>query len=217
MCCEFYFYHAISVLKTLGSDWITRLAGNNVNSTGRSTFARRLPGLGRLISHFLPGQFLRYLLVGGWNTLFGYGTYALFTALLMPRVRFGYILASVFSSLINITMAYFGYKFLVFKTKGNYLVEWFRCILVYGSGMLPGLVLLPLLVEGLHYAFHLGRSAPYIGGAFITALTVIYSFFGHKHFSFRVPEDAARDATTQRSKLMQEIAIGIPEGETKHS
>ncbi|MGH9615515.1 MAG: GtrA family protein, partial [Acidobacteriaceae bacterium] len=122
-------------------------------------------------------------------------SYALFTALLMPRLRFGYILAAVFSSLLNITVAYLGYKFFVFKTQRNYLAEWSRCILVYGSGMLPGLVLLPLLVEGLHYGFHLERSAPYIAGAMVTALTVVYSFLGHKHFSFRVPGDAARNAS----------------------
>lgn len=168
----------------------------------------------RITSHIPPGQFLRYLVVGGWNTLFGYSTYALFTALLMPRVRFGYILASVFSSLLNITVAYFGYKFFVFKTKGNYLAEWFRCILVYGSGMVPGLVLLPLLVTALHYIFHLQRSAPYIAGALLMGFGVIYSFFGHKHFSFRVPEDAAHDAATEPPDALQQVTAGIPEQDT---
>jgi putative flippase GtrA len=124
-------------------------------------------------------------MVGAWNTLFGYSTYALFTALLMPHLRFGYIYASVFSSLLNITVAYLGYKFFVFKTRGNYLREWSRCILVYGSAALPGLFLLPILVAWLHHGFHLDRSAPYIAGAMITAGTAIYSFLGHKHFSFR--------------------------------
>ena len=149
-------------------------------------------------------------MVGVWNTLFGYSTYALFTALLMPRMRFGYILASVFSSLLNITVAYFGYKFFVFKTRGNYLAEWFRCILVYGSGMLPGVVLLPLLVEGLQYGLHLGGSAPYIAGALLLGVGTIYSFFGHKHFSFRVPEDAAHDAaTTEREPPIEDIVEGV--------
>jgi putative flippase GtrA len=150
-----------------------------------ATYSIGRAALARLASHIPPGQFLRYLLVGGWNTLFGYCIYALFTALLMPRLRFGYIYAAVFSNLIAITVAYFGYKFLVFKTRGNYISEWFRCILVYGSGLLPGLILLPLLVEGLHHGFHLQSSAPYIAGALLTGFTVIYSFFGHKHFSFR--------------------------------
>ncbi len=177
----------------------------------RTESRRQAPWIAGLTSHIPPGQFLRYLLIGGWNTLFGYSTYALFTTLLMPRLRFGYILASIFSSLINITVAYFGYKFFVFKTQGNYLVEWFRCILVYGSGMVPGLVLLPLLVTGLHYIFHLQRSAPYIAGALLMGFGVIYSFFGHKHFSFRVPEDAAHDAATEPPVSLQQVTAGIPE------
>jgi glycosyltransferase involved in cell wall biosynthesis len=178
------------------------------NSTRSSL--RNIPWVARLTSHIPPGQFARYLVVGAWNTLFGYSTYALFTALLTPRLRFAYIYASVFSSLLNITVAYFGYKFFVFKTKGNYLVEWFRCILVYGSGMLPGLVLLPLLVEGLHYGFHLDRSAPYIAGALLLGVGTIYSFFGHKHFSFRVPDDAAHDAaTTEVEPPIEDIVEGV--------
>ncbi|HET9100294.1 MAG TPA: GtrA family protein [Acidobacteriaceae bacterium] len=169
--------------------------------------------IAKLTEHVPPGQFLRYLLVGGWNTLFGYATYALFTALLMPRVRFGYILASAFSSVINITVAYLGYKLFVFKTKGNYVGEWLRCIAVYGSGMMPGLLLLPLLVGGLHYVFHLQRSAPYIAGALLMGLGVLYSFFGHKHFTFRVPSDAARDAATEAP--MQEVALGIAQAEPR--
>ena len=164
----------------------------------------------RLAKQMPPGQFARYLMVGLWNTVFGYSLYALLTALLTPRLRFAYLYASVFSNLIAITVAYFGYKFFVFKTKGNYLVEWFRCMLVYGSGILPGLVLLPLLVGGLQYGFHLDRSAPYIAGALWTGLTVIYSFMGHKHFSFRVPDDAAHDAaTTEVEPPIENIVEGV--------
>ena len=164
----------------------------------------------RLAKQMPPGQFARYLMVGLWNTVFGYSLYALLTALLTPRLRFAYLYASVFSNLIAITVAYFGYKFFVFKTRGNYWVEWFRCMLVYGSGILPGLVLLPLLVGGLHYGFHLDRSAPYIAGALWTGLTVIYSFMGHKHFSFRVPDDAAHDAaTTEVEPPIENIVEGV--------
>ncbi|MGC2251371.1 MAG: GtrA family protein [Acidobacteriaceae bacterium] len=156
----------------------------------------RLPWRARFAKQMPPGQFARYLMVGAWNTVFGYSLYALFTALLMPRVRFGYIYASVASNLIAITVAYFCYKIFIFKTRGNYWAEWMRCILVYGSALLPGLLLLPLLVEGLHYGFHLGRSAPYVGGVLWTGMTVIYSFFGHKNFSFRVAGNVGRNAVT---------------------
>ncbi len=170
---------------------------------------RTFPWFAKLTSHIPPGQFLRYLVVGMWNTVFGYSLYALFTALLTPRVRFGYMYAAVISNLLAITVAYFGYKIFVFKTHGNYLVEWFRCLLVYGSGMLPGLVVLPFLVEGLQHGFHLERSAPYVAGALITGVTVIYTFFGHKHFSFRVPDDAAHDAANEVNTPLEDVAEGV--------
>ena len=185
---------------------------NDSADMSRSRFLWR----SRFAKHMPPGQFARYLMVGVWNTVFGYSLYALFTAMLTPRLRFAYLYASVFSNLIAITVAYLGYKFFVFKTQGNYVVEWFRCILVYGSGILPGLVLLPLLVGGLHYGFHLDRSAPYIAGGLWTGLTVLYSFFGHKHFSFRVPDDAAHDAATiEVEPPIEDIVEGvIPEPAT---
>ena len=182
---------------------------NGADKKSRDNLPRKIPWGAGLIRHIPPGQFARYLMVGLWNTVFGYSVYALFTALLMPRLRFGYIVASVLSNLMSITVAYIGYKFFVFKTQGNYLVEWFRCILVYGSGVLPGLVLLPLLVEGLQHGLHLQRSAPYIAGAMVMGTTVLYSFFGHKHFSFRVPEDAAHDAATEVFAPIEDVVEGV--------
>jgi putative flippase GtrA len=88
-----------------------------------------------LTRHIPPGQFGRYLLVGAWNTLFGYGSYALLTAILTPVIPHGYIVASVISSLLNISVSFLGYKWFVFKTKGNYLREWIRCVGVYSGAL----------------------------------------------------------------------------------
>ena len=189
--------------------WMGQRTSRSIDSGSADMSGSEYSWWSRLTKHMPPGQFARYLIVGVWNTVFGYSLYALFTALLMPRVRFGYIYASVASNLLAITVAYFCYKIFIFKTQGNYLLEWFRCILVYGSGILPGLVLLPLLVEGLSYGFHLGRSAPYIAGALWTGLTVSYSFFGHKHFSFRVPDDAAHDAATEAEAPIEDVVEGV--------
>jgi putative flippase GtrA len=138
-----------------------------------------------LTSHIPPGQFGRYLLVGLWNTVFGYGMFALFTALLNPILSHSYMWASALASLLNITVAYLGYKWFVFKTKGNYLREWLRCVAVYGSGIALGLIVLPILVFAIRHNTRLDAQAPYIAGAILTAFTVLYSFLGHKHFSFR--------------------------------
>ena len=106
--------------------------------------------LQRLVNVFPGGQFFRYLMVGGFNTLFGYCTFILALALLSKSVpaRFLYLsapLASIVSTPFNITVAYFGYKLFVFRTRGNHLVEWLKCFAVYGSGMIPGLIALGAL------------------------------------------------------------------------
>jgi putative flippase GtrA len=140
-----------------------------------------------LTRHIPPGQFGRYLLVGACNTLFGYGTFALFTVILSPVVPHSYILASVVSSLLNISVSYLGYKWFVFKTKGNYLREWVRCVGVYSGGILFGVLALPMLVMVIRRNTRFFAQAPYIAGALLTAFMVVYSFVGHKKFSFRKP------------------------------
>ena len=76
-------------------------------------------------------------------------------------------------------------------------MEWLRCILVYGSALLPGLVLLP--VAGGRAALRISPGAErslHWQGPCWTGLTVIYSFLGHKNFSFRVAGNVARNAVT---------------------
>src|SRR5579862_8160651 len=103
-------------------------------------------GIAPLTRHIPPGQFGRYLLVGAWNTLFGYGSFAFFTAILSPLIPHSYIAACVISSLLNISVSYLGYKWFVFKTKGHYLREWVRCVGIYSGGILFSVVALPVLV-----------------------------------------------------------------------
>lgn len=139
----------------------------------------------RLTRHIPPGQFGRYLSVGIWNTAFGYGTFALFTALLDRYIPASYMVGALLSSILNITVAFLGYKWFVFKTKGNYLREWLRCLVVYGSTILVGLALLPPTVFLVAYATGNPSIAPYVAGALLMGAQVILSFFGHKKFSFR--------------------------------
>ena len=119
--------------------------------------------LARLVSRIPKKQFARYIAVGVWNTVWGYCTFAgflyLFSHMLAPRYLYlAVIIASLVSTPINITMAYFCYKFFVFRTQGNYLVEWLRCFAVYGLGMLPGLLILSALTRFLQTELHLHRA-----------------------------------------------------------
>jgi putative flippase GtrA len=176
--------------------------------------------LQRIVDLFPPGQFARYLCVGVFNSLFGYINFAVILALLNKVLPLRFlpltvVLASISSTPLNITVSYLTYKFFVFRTKGNYLGEWFKCFTVYGTGMIPGLVAASALTRilqslihshaaSLHslvnaIAHHLsgpplallhhiatGKAmAGYIAGAIFMGTTSIYGFIGHKTFTFR--------------------------------
>ena len=176
--------------------------------------------LRRLVNLFPGGQFFRYLLVGGFNTVFGYASFLVVVRLLSAVISPKYlsltaIAASLISTPLNITVAYFGYKFFVFKTKGNYLLEWLKCFAVYGTGMIPGLVALAALTRLIQSLLHshaatlrpaLGSleahlsGAPLhtlqnvahgqtlaanIAGAVVIGFSTIYSFVGHKKVTFK--------------------------------
>jgi putative flippase GtrA len=176
--------------------------------------------LQRLIAKLTGAQFLRYLAVGIFNTIFGYCTFALTLFLLTHVTPQHYlyltvIAASIISTPLNITVAYFGYKIFVFKTRGNYLIEWLKCFGVYGVGMLPGLFALSAVTRilqalihshapALHadintLATHLhgaplallhklssGKAvAGYLAGALVQGFTTIASFIGHKRVTFK--------------------------------
>jgi len=120
---------------------------------------------------------INYFIVGVWNTIFGYGIYALLYYAFSPSVH--YLLLLLPSYIISITNAYIGYKIFVFKTKGNYLKEYLKFYVVYAFGLVVNLLLLPLFVEvsGLN---------PVVAQAMVIPFMVCVSYLGHKHFSFRV-------------------------------
>jgi putative flippase GtrA len=145
---------------------------------------QQISWISRITRHIPPKQFGRYLIVGGFNTLFGYSCFALLTLLMSPRWAYAYILAGVFSSFINITVSFLNYKWFIFKTRGNYFREWTRCVAVYSGGMLAVAVLLPVCVFLLRHLTPLYNSAPYVAAAILMIVNVVASFIGHKKFSF---------------------------------
>jgi putative flippase GtrA len=135
-------------------------------------------------------QVVRYLLVGGFNTCFGYGLFVAFNYLFRSLGVYGSEIASLLGNVIAITVAFLGYKWFVFRTHGNYLREWLRCLSVYGSSMLFALVMLPPLTLLLRRWYGHSQMASNVAAAILTVVTVAASYFGHKHFSFRRSGDA---------------------------
>jgi len=140
----------------------------------------------RFTRHIPQAQFLLYLVVGGWNTIFGYICFFLLTRWLSRAIpAYSYVVANLAANLVAITVAFLGYKWFIFRTKGNYLREWMRCLVVYSTAILLSTAALPPLVGLIRHTTHYQSQAPYIAGALVGMLTVISSFFGHKHLSFR--------------------------------
>ena len=191
-----------------------------------TTADKPLTATQRLGKHFPQGEFIRYLCAGAFNTIFGYCAFAAVLYLLnlaMPQ-RFLYltvIAASIIAWPFNVTVAYFNYKFFVFRTKGNYLREWLKCFAVYGTSAIPSLLALSAITRLLQSIFHshstslhaslatveshlsghplnilqrvaTGKAmAGYMAGAIVIALSTIYSFIGHKKVTFRQPPASA--------------------------
>lgn len=130
-------------------------------------------------------QKIHYVIVGGWNTLFGYMAYVLLYHWLGQQVH--YVVLVVPSKILAITNAFICYKWFVFKTKGNVWREYFRTYVVYGAAFLINLCMLPLLVE-------LGHVSPPHAQAMIIFATAIISYFGHRSYSFLAPKSGEAPA-----------------------
>jgi putative flippase GtrA len=154
--------------------------------------------MNRFVSHVPAGQVVRYLLVGAWNTLFGYCCFFTFAWLFLKFMPLHPSLAASVASLVatpvSITVSFIGYKFLVFKTKDNLLREYARSLLVYLPTLLINAIAIAPLTAILRHMFpqHI-QQAPYVAGALLTCFTIVTSFFGHKHISFRSPLPARND------------------------
>jgi len=122
-------------------------------------------------------QMAVYLAVGGWNTVFGIGFYALVYLWLKDDVN--YFIMLIPCNIVAITNAYLCYKLFVFRTRGNWLREYLRFYVIYGLSMLVGMGLVALAVQVF-------KMHPIVAQALATGITIVASFFGHKNISFAV-------------------------------
>ncbi len=154
--------------------------------------------LRRLRLYLVQFEFGRFVLVGIWNTLSGYMVFALFNFIFSRQFpTYGYIAAAACSSLINITIAFLGYKLFVFKTKGNYLREWFRTLCVYAAGIVASLLLLPCVVYIMTDLYGMAHSmATYTGAFILMLLSALWNFFANKNFSFKPKRATTKPSTT---------------------
>ena len=120
-------------------------------------------------------QRVAFLLVGGANTAFSTGL-VIILALAFPQAP-SFILLSV-SWTISLIAVFFVYRKLVFRVKGHVWLDLGRFALVNLTSLLVNIGLLSLFADLLKFPRIPTQLA-------ITLLSVIISYFGHRHFSFR--------------------------------
>ena len=136
--------------------------------------------LGRPVRfYFRRREQVLYLAVGGWNTVFGYGVWALLQFLLGQYVH--YLTILVISWPIAVLNAYVCYRYIVFRSREVIRRELPRFSTVYVATFLANLVVLPLAVQVLPLNLYVIQ-AGYVGAS------VVASYLAHKHFSFRSTE-----------------------------
>jgi putative flippase GtrA len=132
--------------------------------------------LGRPVRfYFRRREQLLYLMVGGWNTVFGYAAWALLQYVLGDHLH--YLVIVVLSWPIAVLNAYLGYRYVVFRSRGSVSRELPRFSLVYLITLLVNLALLPVALRVLPFNI-------YVIQAGFAMVVVVCSYLGHKYYSF---------------------------------
>jgi putative flippase GtrA len=126
--------------------------------------------------NFFGEQKIRYLLAGVWNTIFGY-TLGVFAYLWLSD-HIHIIFISILANIIAITMSFLSYKLFVFKTSGEWLIEYLKIYLVYGGTALIGTFLLWGFVDYFKISI-------WISQGLVLGLLFIISFILNKNFTFK--------------------------------
>lgn len=146
--------------------------------------AARLPDASRPSPHdgrvrsLLRRERVRYVLVGGYNTAFGYLFFALLVVLLADRIHYTILL--LVSHVVSTFNAYLGYRLFVFRVRGGFFRDLVRFWSVYAAQIAVNLVVLPLFVRASGWGVLPSQGI-------IVAVTTVATYLAHKHFSFRRP------------------------------
>ena len=127
------------------------------------------------IKSLLKNDKIRFLLVGGFNTAFGFGTFVLIQLWIGKNVT--YIGSLYLSHLVASVVAFSLYRTLVFPVTGHYVRDFIRFQTVYIVPLLTNTLLLPAFVSLLHWNV-------FIAQAITTVILTVLSYLGHKFFSF---------------------------------
>jgi putative flippase GtrA len=124
---------------------------------------------------------IAFLLVGGFNTVVGFGFFTLFLYTIGEVA--GYLVALFCAHIASVLVAFVMYRKFVFRVTGHVWRDLLRFEMVYLVALGVNTVLLPLLVEVAHLE-------PLFAQALIVGVTTVISYVGHRSFSFRRKEQS---------------------------
>lgn len=119
---------------------------------------------------------LIYLIIGIGNTIAGYFI-GVITFLFLYDL-FGVIGVSIVSNIISISISYLNFKFFLFKTNGNILVEYFKSFLNYGLSFIVSTIFLWFLIEKFEINIFFSQ-------LIIMPIIIIINYFGNRFFVFK--------------------------------
>ena len=132
----------------------------------------------RVIQRLLADERVRFLIVGGVNTVIGYGLFALLQLTVGDVI--GYLGSLYISTAIAVLIAFVLHRRFTFRVSGSgsVLRDFLRFASVYAVSLAINTAILPVLVELAHLD-------PLVAQAITIVVTTLISYFGHKLFSFR--------------------------------
>jgi len=118
---------------------------------------------------------VRFLVVGAYNTLFGYAAFAVLYTWLHETMH--YLAIAVIGQVIAVINAFFAHRILVFRARGNLLADFARFNITTLGSTAIGLAGLAALVDfgGVH---------PLLAQGIVLAVTVVITYVAHKLYTF---------------------------------
>ena len=121
-------------------------------------------------------QKLLFLIVGGYNTVFGYLLFCMLQIFLQHHLHYLIILS--ISHFLSVGNSFVSFKIFVFKTRGNWLFEYIKVNLVYLFYLLNNFWLLWLLVD----IFDCNK---FLSQLVCIVILTIMVYFLHKNFVYK--------------------------------
>ena len=127
---------------------------------------------------FMIPQKLRFLLVGGFNTVFSYLLFVFLVAVL----QLPYQVALIINYVIAVNVSIFTMRYYVFRSFGNLMKEYTKAWGVYITVMLLNYVAMYIMVD-------VSEMNELIAQAVYTFFITFFIYFMHKYVSFAKPKD----------------------------